>query len=134
MNFEIFCVHITVYLNTMGSIQICMFFVMASGKCELHTYFTSLQRILTSTHMKNLIFFCIIYVAMSTFTFQVSIMSKWLAKHISTKVSFKITIRKRDVYIDIRWHRKWKQEFYLGIRKYERSITIFLPFFNSLYD
>ena len=29
-----------------------------------------------------------------TFTFQVSIMSKWLAKHISTKVSSKITIRK----------------------------------------
>ena len=29
------------------------------------------------------------------FTFQVSIISKLLAKHISTKVSFKITIRKR---------------------------------------
>ena len=29
------------------------------------------------------------------FIFQVSIMSKCLAKHISTKVSFKITIRKR---------------------------------------
>ena len=30
-----------------------------------------------------------------TFTFQVSIVSKWHAKHISTKVSFKITIRKQ---------------------------------------
>ena len=29
-----------------------MFVVMASGKCELHTYFNFLQRILTSTHMK----------------------------------------------------------------------------------
>ena len=29
-----------------------------------------------------------------TFTFKVSIMSECLAKHISTKVSFKITIRK----------------------------------------
>ena len=38
-----------------------------------------------------------------TFTLQVSIMSKWLAKHISTKVPFKITIRKIHVYIEIRW-------------------------------
>ena len=29
-----------------------MFVVLASGKFELHTYFTFLQRILTSTHMK----------------------------------------------------------------------------------
>ena len=46
-----------------------MFVVMASGKCELHTYFTFLQRILTSTHMKYLIFFCIIYDAMSNIHF-----------------------------------------------------------------
>ena len=65
-----------------------------------------------------------------TFTFQVLIMSKWLAKHISTTVSFKITIRKRDVYIGIRWPRKWKQYFYLGIWKYERSKIIFLPSFQ----
>ena len=38
-----------------------------------------------------------------TFTFHLSIMSKWLAKHISTKDSFKITIRKRHVYIEIGW-------------------------------
>ena len=37
------------------------------------------------------------------FTFQFSIMSKWLAKHISTKVNFKFTIRKRHVYIGIGW-------------------------------
>ena len=65
-----------------------------------------------------------------TFTFQVSIMSKWLAKHISTKVSFKITIRKWHVYIDIRWPWKWNQYFYLGIWEDERSKIIFLPSFQ----
>ena len=65
-----------------------------------------------------------------TFTFQVSIMSKWLAKHISTKVSFKITISERHVYIDFRWTWKWKQYFYLGIWEDERSKLIFLPSFQ----
>ena len=46
-----------------------MFVVMASEKCELHIYYTFLQRILTSTHMKNLIFFSIIYVAISNIHF-----------------------------------------------------------------
>ena len=64
-----------------------------------------------------------------TFTFQVSIMSKWFAKHISTKVSFKITIRKRHVYIDIHWPWKWKLYFYLGIWENELSKIIFLPSF-----
>ena len=57
----------------------------------------------------------------TTFTFQVSI---------STKVSFKITIRKRHVYIDIRWPWKWNQYFYLGIWEHERSKIIFLPSFQ----
>ena len=65
-----------------------------------------------------------------TLTFQVSIMSKWLAKHISNKVSFKITIGKRHVHIDIRWHWKWNQYFYLGIREDERSKIIFLLSFQ----
>ena len=65
-----------------------------------------------------------------TFNFQVSIMSKWLAKHISTKVSFKITIGKMHVYIDIRWPWKWKQYFYLGIWEDEHSKIIFLPSFQ----
>ena len=65
-----------------------------------------------------------------TFTFQVSIISKWLAKHISTKVSFKITIRKRHVYIDIRWPWKWNQYFYLGIWEDESPKIIFLPSFQ----
>ena len=65
-----------------------------------------------------------------TFTFQVSIMSKWLAKHISTNVFFKITIRKRHVYIDIRWPWKWNQYFYLWVWEDERSKIIFLPSFQ----
>ena len=64
------------------------------------------------------------------FNFQVSIMSKILAKHISTKVSFKITIRKRHVYIDIGWPWKWNQYFNLGISGDERSKIIFLPSFQ----
>ena len=54
---------------------------MASGKCELHTYFTFLQRILTSTHTKYLIFFAIYMSRCPTFTFQFTIMSKGLAEH-----------------------------------------------------
>ena len=65
-----------------------------------------------------------------TFTFQVSIMSKWLFKHISTKVSFKITIRERHVYIDFHWPWKWNQYFYLGIWNDERTKIIFLPSFQ----
>jgi len=48
-------------------------------------------------------------------------MSKLLAKHISTKVSFKITVRKRHVCIDIRWPWKWNQYFYMGIWNDERT-------------
>ena len=66
----------------------------------------------------------------TTFTFQVSIMSKWLFKHISTKVSFKITIRERHVYIDIRWSWKWNQYYYLEIWEDESSKIIFSPSFH----
>ena len=67
---------------------------------------------------------------MTTINFQFSIMSKWLAKHISTKVSFKITIRKTHVYIDIRWTWIWNQFFSLGIWKDDRTIMIVLPSFQ----
>ena len=67
-----------------------------------------------------------------TFTFQVSITSKWLAKHISSKVSFKITIRKWHVCIDIRWLWKWNQYFYFGIWNDERTKIIFLPSFHLI--
>jgi len=43
VKFEIFCLHVTGYLNTNKSFPICMFVEMASGKCELHSYFTFLQ-------------------------------------------------------------------------------------------
>ena len=67
-----------------------------------------------------------------TFTFQISIMSKWLPKHISTKVSFKITIRKRHVYTDIRWPWKWNQYFYFWIWEDERPKIISLPSFQQV--
>ena len=57
----------------------------------------------------------------TTFTFQVSI---------SAKVSFKITIRKRHVYIDIRWPWKWNQCFSFGIKNDENTKIIFLPSFQ----
>jgi len=66
----------------------------------------------------------------ATFIYQLSRMSKWLAKHISTKVSFKITIRKRHDYIDIRWTWNWIQYFYLGISIDDRTKMIVLPSFQ----
>jgi hypothetical protein len=51
-------------------------------------------RIQTSTHTKLFnIFFFFFMPRCPTFTFQLSIISKWLPKHISTNVSFKITFR-----------------------------------------
>ena len=67
-----------------------------------------------------------------TFTFQLSILSKWLAKHISTKDSFKFTVRKRHVCIDIRWTWKWNQYFYFGIRNDENTKIIFLHSFQHV--
>ena len=57
----------------------------------------------------------------TTFSCQVSI---------STKVSFKITIRKRHVYIDFRWLWKWNQYFDLGIWNDELTKIIFMPSFH----
>jgi len=62
--------------------------------------------------------------------FQLSIMSKWLATHISTKVYFKITIWKRYVYIDIGWPWIWNQCFYLGIWSDDRTKMIVSPSFQ----
>jgi hypothetical protein len=56
---------------------------------------------------------------------------KWLAKHISTKFSFKITTRKRHVYIEIGWHWIWNQCFYLGIRNDDRTKMIVVPSFQA---
>ena len=61
--------------------------------------------------------------------FKLSIMSKWLPKHIITKVFFKFTIRKRHVYIDISWTWIWNQCFYLGIWNDDRTnIIVFSSF------
>jgi len=57
-------------------------------------------------------------------------MSKWLAKHISTNVSFKFTIRKRYVYIDIGWPWIWNQYFYLEIWNDDRTKIIILQSFQ----
>ena len=113
--------------NTKDSFPSCMFVVMDSGKCELHTFYIFYKEFQTPHILKNLIFFCIIYVRMSNIHFSVPILSKRLAKHINTKVSFKITIRTRHVYTDIRWPWKWNQYFYLGIWEDERSKIILLP-------
>ena len=65
-----------------------------------------------------------------TINFQFTVMSKRLAKHISTKVSFTITIRKRHVYIDIGWPWIWDQCFYLGIWNDDRTSMIVFPSFQ----
>ena len=62
-----------------------------------------------------------------TFTFQVSIISKMTC---ITQVSFKITIRKRHVYIDIRWLWKWNQYFYLGFWNDDLTKIIAFPSFD----
>ena len=119
---KIFCLHVTVYSNTKESFPSCMFVVKASAKWELHTYFNFLQRILTSTHMKECNIFCIIYVAMYNIHFSGLDNVKMTC---ITQVSFKMTIRKTHVYIDILWPWKWNHNFYLGIWEDERSKTIF---------
>jgi len=62
--------------------------------------------------------------------FQLSIISKCLAKHISNKVSLKSTISETHVYIDIRWPWIWKQYFYLGIWNDDPTKIMVLPSFQ----
>ena len=57
-------------------------------------------------------------------------MSKWLAKHISTNVSFKITTRKRHIYIKFGGPWIWNQCFYLGIWNDVRNEMILLRWFQ----
>jgi len=64
-----------------------------------------------------------------TINFQLLIISKCLAKHVSTNVSFKIPTRKRHVYIDIGWPWIWNRCFYLGIWNDDRTEMIALPSF-----
>jgi hypothetical protein len=67
---------------------------------------------------------------MSNNQFQFSIIWKLLVKHLNTKVSFKITIRKTNVYIDIRWPWILNQYFNLGIWNDHRTKIIVLPSFQ----
>jgi len=57
-------------------------------------------------------------------------MWKWLAKHIFTKVSFKITIRKRYVYIDLGWIEYESRVSFLGIWNDDRTQMIVLLSFQ----
>jgi hypothetical protein len=56
--------------------------------------------------------------------------AKCLSKHVSTKVSFKITVRKRHFYIDIGWPWIWNQYFYLAVWNDDRTNIIVLPSFQ----
>ena len=70
--------------------------------------------------------FCIIYDAMSKIYFSGHDNVKMTC---ITQVSIKITIRKKHVYIDIRWPWKWNH-FYFAIWEDDRSKIIFLPSFQ----
>ena len=65
-----------------------------------------------------------------TIEFHFTIMSKWLAKHISTNVFLKITIRKRHVYSDIGWPWIWNRYFYLWFWNDDGVKIIDLPSFQ----
>jgi len=97
------------------------------GKIWVSCIFQFSTRNLSSTHTEEFKIFFAKYMTRSpTIKFQLSIMPKCLPKHRSTNVSFKITIRKRHIYIDIPWSWIWNQYFYLGIRNDERTKMIVL--------
>ena len=110
------CSHVTGYINRKRSFPNCMFVLTISLKCTLHIYFIFYMN--SNFHTLGIIwYFFAYYVTRCTkFSFQFSIMSKWLAKHINTKVSFKFTIRKRHVYIGIGWP-IWEFEMMIELKK-----------------
>ena len=131
MNFEIFCLHVTGYSNTKESFPSCMFVVMASGKCELHTYFTFLQSFLNSTHMKNFNIFFLIYVAISNIQFlgldnvkMICITHKFPSKLLLRKDMFTLT------FVDL------ENETSFSIWEFEDECSkiIFCLLFSSLPD
>ena len=88
-------------------------------------------RILNSTHTKEFNFVFALYMSRCpTINFRLSIMSKWLCQTHKYLSFFKITIRKRHVYIDILWPWKWNQYFYFRIWNDERTKIIFLNSFQ----
>ena len=121
---------ITGYLNTRKSLPIC---ICSKGLAKMWPSYTFhfFTRIITSTHTK--VFNILFESYMSRFppvNFQLLIMSKCLVQRISTKVSFKITDKKRHVYIDIGWPWLWNQCFYLGIWNDDRTKIIVFPSFQ----
>ena len=88
------------------------------------------RNILNSTHTKEFSIFRIIYFSMSNNQFSELDNVKMTCKHISTKGIFKITIRKKNVYIDIGWPWIWNQCFYLGIWNDDCNKVIVLPSFQ----
>ena len=127
MNFEIFFTQNRVFFKhkeVVSNLQVCS---NGLGKMWASYIFPFFTRILTSTNRKKFNIFCIIYVAIPNIHF--SCLDNVKMTFI-TQVSFKITIRKIHVYIDIRWPWKWNQYSYLGIWEDERSKIIFLPSFQ----
>ena len=107
-----------------------MFVVMASGKCELHIYFSFLQEFNTPRIRNKLIFFRIKSVVMPNIHLSAVDNFKMTCQTNKFKRFFKITIRKRYVYIDIRWSGIWNQYFYLGIWNVNRTNITVLPSFQ----
>ena len=87
-------------------------------------------RILHPHIRKYLIFFRIVYVEMSNNQYSALDNVKMTSKHISIKVSLKITLRKKNVYIEIGWPWIWNQCFYLWIWNDDRTNVIVLPSFH----
>jgi len=101
------------------------------GKMWPSFTFNFSTRILTSTYTKEFKFYLALYMTRCpTINFHLSIMSKWLAKHIRMKVSFKTPARKRHVYNDIGWTWIWNQCFYMGIWNNDRTQMMVLPSFH----
>ena len=117
------------------SFPICMIVVMVSGKCDVHIHFTFLQEFWTPHIRKYFyIFFALYMTRFPTFNFQLSIMSKCLAKRINTKVSFKITVRKRYVTLTLV---ELQYETSVSIWEFEMMIVLnwmFCLHFSSLHD
>ena len=100
-------------------------------KIRLSKIFHFSTRILTSTQTKVFnIFSHIICRDVQQTNVQLSIMSKWLAKHLSTKVCFKTSTRKTHVYIDIDWPWILYQCFNFGIWTGDRTKMLVLSSFQ----
>ena len=85
------------------------------GKCDLHIHLTFLQLFSPPHIRKYLIFFRIIYNAMPNNQYSALDNVKIICKRIGTKVSFKITLWKIHVHIDICRPWIWNHCFYFGI-------------------